>query len=504
VWGRLLTCGGLAIRLPRSKASPRQRYNANVQFPRKRQGLTLPLLFFLLSPALAQPDDLALKSRRAKDLMASGRFAEAVPIYEDLVRAVPGNPGLILNLALAEHLAGQNRKSIPHFEAVLKADPHNLPARLSLGAAHLELGEPALAVAPLQAAVAADPAYTDARGLLAQSLLSLGRAKEAATHFRKLTELTPSDPKAWYGLGKSYESISTAAFEHLRKTAPESCWMLALLADSRVPRRQYRSAFYLYRQALERNPSMAGVHTSIAEVYRKTGHPDWAEAEQAGEPSKPAAVNPSYRDSKEYNQRALDAFSHLSALPESVEYHQLRAETMSAQGQHLDAVKEWRAALALRPGNPNFEREAAVELYLGADYRTAAPLLVQFHPITPDLNFMEGDSLLHLEEPEQAIPYLETALRSDPKMIGAHASLGLAYARVGQPAKAVPHLEAAAGIDEDGSLNYQLSRAYQAAGQPERARQALDRYQEILKKAQAQKDELSKEAQITAPPGGHE
>ena len=35
----------------------------------------------------------------------------------------------------------------------------------------------------------------------------------SAVHFRKLTELTPNDPKAWYGLGKSYESASTNAFE---------------------------------------------------------------------------------------------------------------------------------------------------------------------------------------------------------------------------------------------------------------------------------------------------
>jgi tetratricopeptide (TPR) repeat protein len=466
--------------------------------------LTLPLLFCLSLLAGAQTDDLALKSRRAKDLMASGRFSEAVPLYEELVRAIPGNTGLILNLGLAERMAGQYRKSIPHFEAVLKADPGNLPARLSLGVVHLELGEPALAVTPLARVVGADETNTDARGLLAQSMLAAGRPKEAAVHLRKLTELTPTDPKAWYGLGKSYESVSTNAFEHLRKTAPESCWMLALLADSRVTRRQYRSAFYLYRQALERNPAMPGVHTAIAEVYRKSGHADWATDEQSREPAKPAAVNLSYRESKEYNLLALEAFSHLSTLPESVEYHQLRAETMSQQGQHLDAAKEWRAALALQPGNPNFEKEVAVALYMGADYQSAAPLFLQFRPMTADLNYMEGDSLLHLEEAAQAIPYLEAAARADPKMMGAHASLGLAYARAGQPAKAVPHLEAAAAIDDDGSLSYQLSRAYQATGQTERARQALERYQEILKKVQAEKDELSKEAQITAPPDGRQ
>ena len=434
--------------------------------------------------------------------MAAGRFADAIPLYEELVRAAPDNPGLLLNLGLAEHMAGQHRKAIPHFQAVLKTQPENIPARLSLGVAHLELGEPALAVAPLQKVLAADAANTAARGMLAQALLSLGRVKEAAANFRQLAAQTPNDSKAWYGLGKSYESVSAGAFEQLGRTAPESCWMLALVADSRVQRGQYRSAFYLYRHALEKNPAMGGVHAAIAEVYRKTGHAEWAAAETRLEPAKPAAPNPLYADAKQYNQLALEAFSRLAALPESVEYHQLRAETMRGQGQHLESVKEWRAAMAMQPGNRKLEKEIAMSLYLGADYKSAAPLFLKFQPMTAELNYMEGDSLLHLEEADKAIRYLEAAVRADAKMLAARASLGLAYAKTGASAKAISHLEAAAAVDEDGSLSYQLARAYQAAGQPERAKKALEQYQEILKKAQAQKDELSKEAQITAPPPG--
>src|SRR5581483_10976864 len=42
----------------------------------------------------AQTDALAEQSHRAKELMAEHRYAEAIPIYEQLVKAVPGNPGL--------------------------------------------------------------------------------------------------------------------------------------------------------------------------------------------------------------------------------------------------------------------------------------------------------------------------------------------------------------------------------------------------------------------------
>src|SRR2546429_3279474 len=36
----------------------------------------------------------SLKSQRAKELMAEGKFAQAIPLYRELDRAIPNNPGL--------------------------------------------------------------------------------------------------------------------------------------------------------------------------------------------------------------------------------------------------------------------------------------------------------------------------------------------------------------------------------------------------------------------------
>ena len=64
-------------------------------------------------------------------------------------------------------------------------------------------------------------------------------------------------------------------------------------------------------------------------------------------------------------------------------------------------------------------------------------------PKSAELNFIAGDSRLRLEEPEKALPHLKLALASDPKLLAADASLGLALARLGNHADAVPHLEKA-------------------------------------------------------------
>src|SRR5689334_14504172 len=97
---------------------------------------------FLLCAArllTAQDADLALQSKQAKQLMSEGRFADAIPIYQQLVRAVPGNMGLVLNLGLAQEMAGRPADAVPQFEAVLKQDPANVPALTSLGTARLQL-----------------------------------------------------------------------------------------------------------------------------------------------------------------------------------------------------------------------------------------------------------------------------------------------------------------------------------------------------------------------------
>ncbi|HYI95973.1 MAG TPA: tetratricopeptide repeat protein, partial [Bryobacteraceae bacterium] len=70
--------------------------------------------FVLLSAlAFGQSDALVRKSQEAKQLMAEGRFADAIPAYEELTHALPTNTGLRLNLALAYHMSGQHADAVP-------------------------------------------------------------------------------------------------------------------------------------------------------------------------------------------------------------------------------------------------------------------------------------------------------------------------------------------------------------------------------------------------------
>jgi tetratricopeptide (TPR) repeat protein len=380
--------------------------------------------------------------------------------------------------------------------------------------------------------LAADPKNADVRGMLAGALLDTERFDQAAAQFRELTNVSPNDPRAWYGLGTSYQRLAGAAFERLQKADATSPYLAILVADARGQRRQFRSAFALYQEAAKKFPNLHGIHAALAEVYRKTGHAEWAAEEDKKEAALPApdcrahpaeceflaghdvpltappktaapSAESMFWQVKAANELALQSFFRLGQLPESVELHRVKAEIARGQGKHLESLQEWRAALALSPGSPGLEHEVAVSLFMTADYQSAldaAIPLLKVDPRSDELNFIAGDSLVRLEKPEQAVPYLQAALAADPKLLAADASLGLALSRLGKHAEAIPHLQKALELDEDGSLHYQLAGAYRAAGQAEKARATMAQYQGIVKRNQEQKEEGAREAQI-GPPG---
>src|SRR6266404_2555128 len=302
-------------------------------------------LISILSPlsSFGQSDDLAMKSQRAREFMADGKFAEAIPLYRELNQAVPNNHGLLLNLGMALHM-----------------------------------------VLGLQ------PDHRGALEMLAGSLLSFDRAAEAADQYRKLADLDPESSPAWYGLGRSYESLSLRAFDELQKTAPESVYWLALVAEARLREQQFSSAFYLYRHAVEKMPTMRSLHAAVAEIYRQTGHPDWANVEEEKERQLPQpdcrtqtfecefqagqysglvvsaqrAHTPEshYWRSRAYNELALQAFTRLGRLPPSREQHELKAHIYSGQKRYAEAAGEWREARKFSPGDPQIQKQLAISL----------------------------------------------------------------------------------------------------------------------------------------------
>jgi tetratricopeptide (TPR) repeat protein len=479
-------------------------------------------------PVAAQSPALAEKAQHAKELMAAGRAGEAVPIYTELVKAVPNNPGLILNLGLALDLSGKKREAIRQYDTALKLDPNSFPPLLLTGTAYMDLGEPSKALVPLQKAVELEPGNFEAETTLAEAELGVEHFAEAAQRFLDLSAREPANAKLCSGLGSSFEGLAQKNFDALAELAPGSGYWLDLVAESRQEAMQTYSAFYLYRQALEKMPMLRGAHAAIAEIYQQTGHSDWAAAEQAKE----AKLTPPdctvdklecafraggfvaivvdgakseealYWKTRACNHLALDAYSHLAQLPPSVESYEFRARVDSKRRQYAEAAKELREALKLSPGNPLLQRELAIALYRSGSLEDAQVLLqdlLQHDRDSAALNYFLGDTLLNAQKPREALVYLQKAITREAQFLPAQKSLGLAYLQLGQADKAIPHLRLALPADQDGALHYQLGRAYQSHGDSELAQEMFKQYQEAQKKNQEENQTVEKEVSITPP-----
>jgi tetratricopeptide (TPR) repeat protein len=275
---------------------------------------------------------------------------------------------------------------------------------------------------------------------------------------------------------------------------------------------------------------MHALHGSVAEVYRRTGHADWARREEEEERRLPEpdchtqTLECQFREgqllallasaggkrtpesyywrSRAYNELALQAFARLGQLPPSAEQHELKAHIFSGQKRYADAAQEWRDALKFSPLDKQIEKQLAISLKFSQDYAAALPLfqgLLRDQPVSAELNYLTGETLLDLQRAEEAIPLLVRAVNRDPKLLAAHKALARGYLAAGRARDAIPHLRTALADDEDGSLHYQLAAAYRAIGEPGLAKEMLESYQKAQRSATAATETAQRDMQITPP-----
>ncbi len=492
-------------------------------------------LFFCAAVLLGGPSSVrgqsnpASEQERARQLVAGGKPAEAILIYEELLRGSPGNAALLVNLAVAQYQAGRYPDVVEHCRAALRLQPDLTTAWLFLGAAYLKSGDAAHAVEPFEKVLQARPQERNAGLMLAEALLQLERDDEAAARFLAVAQLLPGEPRAWYGLARSCHGVVQQAAATIGG-GPDAAYGNLLAGDTALRLGRYGIAFHCYREALDARPGMREALDALARVYRASGHADWAgqveqrlgdasppDCEQVGpacsfqagrydellrptETPQPPALW--YWRAKACEKLEDEALEKLTKLPESAQLHELQARRLDGQGVYREAAQQWRQALRLAPENLALRKALALSLYNGSDFEQAKPVLEALlagDPNSAELNYLYGNTLLLNEEAHKAVPYLQRALQIDSTSVRTNAALGSALLQLGSFQDATPHLIAAGASDEDGRIHFQLARAYQGAGREVEARQALEQYQTILKTAEARRQAAEGNAQIVAP-----
>ena len=359
----------------------------------------------------------------------------------------------------------------------------------------------AAAIGPLERAVAEQPADVERRRRLAGG---------------------------WYELGQAYNAIKQDALITFDQHPEDASWRQLLAADALLARGKWTDAFALYRASLERLPSMVSIHDSLARIYERTGHPDWAARERthgtlstsdcakrealcefrAGRYDSALSASSSQSDSESRYWRAraatelaLAAFTRLDKLPDSPERRAVRATLARNEERYTDAIVELKAALTFAPGEPALLYELASLCYLARDFEQAvaalAPVL-QARPDDPRLLELMGYSLLQMRQVEEALPILRRTVERNPTAPGPRLALGRAYLQAGDFAAAIPLIEAQLADDQDGSLHVQVARAYGGLGKRDKAAELLEQSQ-ALQRAAEQRSNAAAQRTITEP-----
>jgi choline-sulfatase len=192
----------------------------------------------------------------------------------------------LLHQALLETEEEHYREAIPLFEQILKAEP-NLPlANLQLGRAWNRLREYAKAIPWLQKAVALTPKSSEAHFELGAALGEIGDLAGSAKQLEDAVGLDPSSDELHFRLGSVYEEIERiddaiqqyrAALALNADNFPANLFLGRRLAIQNRP----REALPFLQKAVQLEPESADAHKFLGSLYTVLGDDEQARRERA-------------------------------------------------------------------------------------------------------------------------------------------------------------------------------------------------------------------------------
>jgi tetratricopeptide (TPR) repeat protein len=331
-----------------------------------------------------------------------------------------------------------------------------------------------------------DPAREAER---AQALVAAGKLDEAIPIYRDLVRRSPTNPVLLLNLGiaeytaKHYREAGATTAAAL-KLDPDLLPARLFLGASQLELGELPAAIESLRIVVASNPRERNARLMLGLALLQSGQSAAAvEHLEAAAEMLPSSTRAWYalgkaREALGQSATARDAWARLMALPPSFESHLHAAEVHNAEQRWRDAAAEYREAVRVAPEKPAIRVALAQALFRSREYPavmdTLKPLLAGD---SADVQFLYGASLLNLQQPLEAIPYLRQAIARNALLLPARAALGQALLQTGKPAEAIPFLEAATSVDQDGSTRFQLFRAYQLTRRDSDAQRALADYQ---------------------------
>jgi choline-sulfatase len=271
---------------------PEASHNLASSSPSVTDTMAAQLEEFHRNTSRAGQTEVALTPRQAEQLQALGYVSSgsSKPESEEKQRgADPKDKVQIANLlhqGLLEADDGNYREAIPLFEQILKADPKMALANLQLGRAWNSMGEYDKAVPWLQKAVELTPESAEAHYELGAALGEMGDWAGSAKQLEVAVAQDPSSDEMHFYLGSAYEEIDRTAdamkqYQAALDLNPDNYRANLLLGRLFAMQDRPKEAEPLLQRAVKLDPQSADAHKFLGNVYTVLGEEEKARRELA-------------------------------------------------------------------------------------------------------------------------------------------------------------------------------------------------------------------------------
>jgi tetratricopeptide (TPR) repeat protein len=288
---------------------------------------------------------------------------------------------------------------------------------------------------------------------------------EAIASYRKAMALNPAMPRLQFNLGLAYFKAADykealEQFNPLLKTLPadsdEAQRLVILIGMSHYGRGEFTASTPYLKQAADHDTQNLTLLLTLAH---------------------------SCLLSRQY-QCVLDAFHRIVALnAESAEADMLVGEALDEMKDTIGATREFRAAVAVNPKEPNVHFGLGYLLWTqGQTHEAAQEFQAELDndPENIQATLYLADSEIQMNRMEDARPLLERVVKINPANPMGHLDLGIVYTDAGRNAEALRELKTAAAI-EPGNVkaHWRMARLYRSMGKTAEANAELTKSKNI-------------------------
>ena len=298
-----------------------------------------------------------------------------------------------------------------------------------------------------------------------------GHYAEAIKYYTRAMALNPRMPGLRLNLGLAFFKAgdykrAIAELDPLLKAQPDNQQLSILIGMSHYGLEQFSEASPLLKQASDRDPANLTLLLTLAH---------------------------SCLLSHQY-PCVLDAYHRLVALnAESAEADMLVGEALDEMKDPEGAIREFRAAIATNPKEPNVHFGLGYLLWTkGHDPEAAQEFETEIandpHHVQAMLYLADTD--IRMNKMDDAGPLLEQIQKTDPDIAMQHLDLGIVYADEGRKQDARIEFETAVKIAPTNvNAHYRLARLYRSMGMAAEAKVEFDKASSLNK---AEDDRLLK------------